>query len=224
LGGRPGRPGSRSRFGGSGFVAFIVLAALAASGCQLLAGAGVPVGMPGASALPIGSTSGESSGGVGGAVGEPEPDASFPGAGPGLPRAVATYHAGRATIQLTDGTQVVLDRLNRGPHLYAGFGSLVRWSNDGGWYLTITGAGAEADMGPPYLVLDRVTGTEHWTADEPRACAVQITTATPAGLRGTAVCRGARWVDALDTSIGGDHPLVAGAAPFGATVTFEAGP
>jgi hypothetical protein len=220
LAGRPGRPGSRSRFGGSGFVAFIVLAALAASGCQLLAGAGLPVGMPGASELPIGGTNG----GVAGNVGEPEPNASFPGAGPGVPRAVATYHAGRATIQLTDGTQVVLDRLNRGPHLYAGFGSLVRWSNDGGWYLTITGAGAEPDMGPPYLTLDRVTGTEHWTADEPRACTVQIATATPAGLRGSAVCSGARWVDALDTSISGDHPLVTGAAPFGATVTFEAAP
>jgi hypothetical protein len=220
LGGRPGRPGSRSLFGGSGFVAFIIFAVLAASGCELLAGAGVPVGLPGASELPIGGTSG----GVGGAVGEPEPDTSFPAAGPGVPRAVATFHVGRATIQLTDGTQVVLDRLDRGPHLYAGFGSLVRWSNEAGWYLTITGAGAEADMGPAYLALDRVAGAGHWTADEPRACTVEVATATPAGLRGTAVCRGARWVDALDTSITGDHPLVAGAAPFGATITFEARP
>jgi hypothetical protein len=220
LGGRPGRPGSRWRFGGSGFVAFIVLAAIAASGCQLLAAAGLPTGMPGASELPIGGTSG----GVEGAVGEPGTEPSFPDAGPAAPRPVATFHGGSATIQLSDGTQIVLDHVNRGPHLYAQFGSLVRWSNDSGWYLTITGAGAEADMGPAYLTLDRITGTQHWTADEPRACSVQVATATPSGLRGTALCRGASWLDALETSMTGEHPPVADAPSFSATVTFEARP
>ena len=207
------------RFGPRGaLVAFVMLAALAASGCQLLAGAGLPVGMPGASELPIGGTNG----GVAGAVGGSGTDPSFPG-GVGAPTPIATYHTGRATIELSDGTQLVLDRINRGPHLYAQFGSLVRWSNDSGWYLTITGAGAEADMGPAYLTLDRVGGGQHWTADDPRACTVQVATATPAALQGTAVCRGVRWLDALDTSITGDHPPVLGATPFGVTVTFEAG-
>jgi hypothetical protein len=221
LGGRPGRPGSRSRFGGSGFVAlsFVALFAVAASGCQLLAGAGLPVALPGASEQPIGDTSG----GVAGTVGEPGIDSTLPGAA-GAPTPIASYHRGRATIQLSDGTQVVLDRINRGPHFYAQFGSLVRWSNDGGWYLTITGAGAEADMGTAYLTLDRVGGAQHWTADEPRACTINVAVATPAALQGTAVCRGARWLDALDTNISGEHPPVSGAGAFGATVTFEAAP
>jgi hypothetical protein len=224
LGGRPGRPGFRSRFGGSGFGAFLVIAAFAAfaaSGCQLLAGAGLPVGLPGASELPIGGTNG-GGGGVDGTVGEPGTDSSLPGVG--VPTPIATYHAGRATIQLGDGTQIVLDRINRGPHLYAHFGSLVRWSNEGGWYLTIAGAGGEADMGPAYLTLDRIGGAQHWTADDPRSCDVQVAMATPAGLRGTAACRSARWLDALDTSISGDHPAVDAAQPFNATITFEARP
>jgi hypothetical protein len=221
VGGRPGRPGSRWRLGGSGFVAFLVITAFAASGCQLLAGAGLPLGMPDASELPIGGTNG-GSGGVDGSVGEPGSDPSLPGAGV-VPAPIATYHAGRATIQLGDGTQIVLDRINRGPHLYAQFGSLVRWSNDTGWYLTIAGAGGEADMGPAYLTLDRIGGAQHWTADDPRSCDVHVASATATGLRGTAVCRGARWLDALDTSISGDHPFVE-APPFSATVTFEARP
>lgn len=223
MGGRPGRPGFRSRLGGPGIVAFLVIVSFAASGCQLLAGAGLPLELPGASELPIGGTSGGSSGGVDGTVGEPGTDPSLPGVGV-APKPIATYHAGRATIQLGDGTEVVLDRLNRGPHLYAQFGSLVRWSNEGGWYLTIAGAGGEADMGPAYLTLDRIGGVRHWTADDPSSCTVGVAVATPAGLRGTATCQGVRWRDALDTSISGDHPLVDGAAPFNAIVSFEARP
>ena len=195
---------------------FIVVAALAASGCQFLAAAA----KPGASELPIGGTSG----GVAGAVGEPGADPSLPAVGDAAPRPIASYHNGRATIQLSDGTQLVLNRVNRGPHLYAQFGALVRWSNDSGWYLTIAGAGGEADMGPAYLTLDRIAGTQHWSADDPRACTVQVATATPAGLRGSAVCRGVRWVDAIDMTISGDHPLVDGVPSFSATVAFEAVP
>jgi hypothetical protein len=218
LGGRPGRPGSRW-FGGSGFVAFILLAVVAASGCELLAGAGVPGAEP--SGLPIGGTNG----GVGGAVGEPGDDPSLPpGGADGAPRPIATYHRGQATIQLSDGRQVVLDRINRGPHLYAQFGSLVRWSNEGGWYLTIAGAGAEADMGAAYLTLDRIAGSEHWTADDPGSCRVQVAIATPAALRGTAACAAVRWTDALDTSIAGDHPPIEREPAFNATVVFEAAP
>ena len=71
--------------------AFVIVAALAASGCQLLAAAG----MPGASELPIGGTSG----GVAGAVGEPGADPSLPAVGDAAPRPIASYHNGRATIQ-----------------------------------------------------------------------------------------------------------------------------
>jgi hypothetical protein len=43
-------------------------------------------------------------------------------------------------------------------------------------------------------------------------------------VRGAATCRDARWADALDTGISGDHPLIDGEAPFSATVSFEAAP
>ena len=201
-------------------IACIAAAGLAASGCQLLAGAGLPAGMPGASELPIGGTSG----GVAAVTSDPGAEGSLPGAGPAAPQPIAAYHSGRATIQLDDGTQLVLDRINRGPHVYAQFGSLVRWSNDAGWYLTIAGAGGDPDMGPAYLTLDRVAGAQHWTADDPRSCTVQVATATSVSLRGTALCRDARWLDALDTRISGDHPAVDGISPFSATVTFEARP
>ena len=36
--------------------------------------------------------------------------------------------------------------------------------------------------------------------------------------------RGVRWVDALDTSISGDHPVIQTQLPFSATVTFGAAP
>jgi hypothetical protein len=210
------RSGSRGAF-----AAIVLVTAFAASGCELLAGA-VPGGIGSFPVPPIGGTSG---GGVAGAVGEPGADSSLePGIPDGAPPAIATYRSGRATVVLSDGTQLVLDRINRGPHLYAHFGSLVRWSNDSGWYLTIAGAGGEPDMGPAYLTLDRLTGTGHWTANDPLACAVRATAATPSALSGTAACRGARWTDALEATINGEHPRIEGQPPFSATVTFEAAP
>jgi hypothetical protein len=210
------------RSGSRGALAAVVfVTAFAASGCELLAGA-VPGGLGSFPVPPIGGTSG---GGVAGEAGEPGPDSSqSPDVGDGAPPAIATYRSGRATVVLSDGTQVVLDRINRGPHLYAQFGSLVRWSNDSGWYLTIAGAGAEPDMGPAYLTIDRLTGTQHWTANDPLSCNVRAAAATPSALSGTAACRGVRWTDALEASINGEHPRIEGQPPFSATVTFEAAP
>jgi hypothetical protein len=155
---------SRSR----GVLAAIVfVTAFTASGCELLAGA-----VPGlAPSSPVPAVGGTSDGGVAGAVGEPGAETSFPpGNVDGAPPAIATYRSGRATVVLGDGTEVVLDRINRGPHLYAHFGSLVRWSNDGGWYLTIAGAGGEPDQGPAFLTLDRVSGNTHARLPQRRRC------------------------------------------------------
>ena len=211
------------------FAALALAATFAASGCQMLAGAGIPIdrldGSASAQPSPGVAIGGTSGGDVAGAVGEPDAGSSLPpDESDGAPKPVATYHSGGATLELSDGTQLILDRIDPGPHLYAQFGSLVRWSNDSGWYLTLAGAGAEADMGPAYLTLDRVTGTEHWTANDPTACKVRIASATPAALSGTAQCRGVQWLDALDTRINGDHPRVADQPPFSANVTFAAAP
>jgi hypothetical protein len=204
---------------------FALVCAAAASGCQLLAGAGVDpnsLGIPGAGAT--GST-GNGSGGVAGVTSEPvEPSFTLPpdaGSG-GAPTAIAAYRTGRAIVVLGDGTRLELDRINRGPHVYQQFGSQVRWSNAFGWYVTVSGAGAEADMGAPYVILDHIVGGQHLTTDSPTACAVTIEVATPQQLRGSATCRSVHWTDAIDIGIDGAH-RDAGLPAFSADITFEAG-
>jgi hypothetical protein len=199
--------------------------AIAASGCQLLAGAGVDpngLGIPGAGGT--GST-GNGSGAVAGVTSEPvEPSFTLPpdaGSG-GAPTAIAAYPTGRAIVVLGDGTRLKLDRINRGPHVYQQFGSQVRWSNALGWYVTVSGAGAEADMGAPYVILDHIVGGQHLTTDNPTACAVTIEVATPQRLRGSATCRSVHWTDAIDIGIDGAH-RDAGLPAFSADITFEAG-
>jgi hypothetical protein len=196
----------------------IILAAATNGGCQLLAGAGlIPDGG-------TGGTGGTIGGGVAGATAGPIlPGPTLPGdGGSGAePKAVGAYRTGHATITLSDGTQVVLDRINRGPHLYEQFGAQVRWSNGAGWYLTISGAGAQADMGSPYAILDRIVAGRHLTISDPAACTLTIDAANSQSLRGSASCRSLHWTDAIDIGMDGT-PRDAGLPDVSAMLTFEA--
>jgi len=184
-------------------------AALSLGGCELLLGAAAIAGV--------------TAPGDGGGVSAPFE--SFGPEGPGEPSPLATYTEGRATIELSDGSTIVLDRISPGPHLFSEFGSNVRWSNADGWYLSVSGAGAiDAVFGAAYLQVDRVAGGVHWTSDGPSRCRVAIQTAKPSGLSGTATCSGLHWVDALGGSFGGLSSPVPGEPPFDAQITFEAAP
>jgi hypothetical protein len=192
--------------------AFVVLCAALGSGCQLLAGAGFD---PDGFGIPNGGVEGATSGPL-------EPTFTLPpDAASGGPTAIAAYHTGRAIVVLDDGTRLELDRLNPGPHVYQQFGSQVRWSNAFGWYVTVSGAGAEPDIGAPYVALDHIVGGQHLTIDDPAACSVVIETATPQQLHGSATCRSLRWTDAIDISIDGAHRDM-GLPAFNAEITFEA--
>ncbi|MDQ6795542.1 MAG: hypothetical protein M3067_12140 [Chloroflexota bacterium] len=185
---------------------------------------------------------GRSFGGVGGigGVGVPGPDdgggitgpfESFGPGGPPGPTALATFSRGRATLVLSDGSPIVLDRISPGPHLFSEFGSNVRWSNADGWYLTVAGAGAvpgaggAGAVGDAYVQLDRIQDHVHLTSDDPSLCHVVIQVADVSGLRGTASCSGLRWVDALGGSgFVGPPSAVPGEGPFDAQISFEATP
>ena len=211
------RPAGRS-FGGVVAVCLLALiAAFGAGGCQLVLGA---AGLGG------------DGGGIGGVIGPGDggavsgPFESFGPGGPPGPTPLATFSKGQATLALSDGSAIVLDRISPGPHLFREFGSNVRWSNADGWYLTVAGAGAAAGaLGDAYLQLDRIQDHVHWTSDDPSRCHVVIQTANAGGLRGTASCSGMRWVDALGGSgfVGPPSPLP-GEAPFDAQISFEATP
>ena len=205
--------------------AFVLLCAVAGTGCQLLAGAGLdPAGL----GIPGGGTGGAGNGGASGAVegatGAPVPPNPTlpPNVGAVGPTAMAAYRSGRAAVVLGDGTRLELEQVNPGPHVYQQFGSQVRWSNTSGWYVTVSGAGAEADMGAPYVILDHVVGGQHLTTDNPAACSVVVEVATPQQLRGSATCRSLHWADAIDVGIDGTH-RDAGLPAFSAEITFEAG-
>lgn len=194
----------------------LIAIALATTGCQYLF-AGTPFG---------------GFGNVAGASGEPtlsgpfpiDSLASFPPGQDPDPSPLATFTRARATISLSDGTTIILDRLSRGPHLYSVFGSSLRWSNADGWYLALGGAGADTEYGAAYVQLDRVTGGQHWTSDELGRCQVTIASADKTGIRGSASCEGIRWMDALTSGFSAEPPYVAGQDPFSAQITFSATP
>ena len=213
------RPAGRS-FGG--VVSACLLACVAAfvvGGCELVLGAaGLGGGVGGIGG--VGVTSPDDGGGITG------PFESFGPGGPPGPSPLATYSKGQATLALSDGSTITLDRISPGPHLFSEFGSNVRWSNADGWYLTVAGAGAaDGAFGEAYLQLDRIQDHVHWTSDDPTRCHVVVQVANASGLRGTAACSGMRWIDALGGSgfVGPPSP-VPGEEPFDAQISFEATP
>lgn len=143
------------------------------------------------------------------------------------PSPLATYTTGSATLGLSDGTRIRLDRLSKGPHLVTTFGSSVRWSNAAGWNLQVSGAGAGTPFGAgllgsqAYIQLDRIVGVEHWRTYDPSRCIVDIDVADQTALKGSATCKGLEWTDALEVPFS-DEPTEIGQPAFDAEITFEA--
>jgi hypothetical protein len=149
----------------------------------------------------------------------------FPGFSEDFPEAspIATYSKGTATLTLEDGTKIVLDKLNAGPHLWTAFGSQVRWSDGDGWHLRVSGAGEAALYMSPSVSFDRIADGQHWTTWNADACDVQIDLVDATALRGTATCEGLKWVDSLDFApMSEGAPYVPDQPRFDLTVSFEA--
>jgi hypothetical protein len=134
---------------------------------------------------------------------------------------LATYTAGRATIEI-DGTTIVLDQLSAGPHLMAGFGADVYWFNEDGWGLRLSSYGG-GPISSSDITIDRVR-TTYWSAPGYGDCIVTVDTIDPTGVKGSATCDGLRWTDQLrgGTAWSADPRYVEGEPAFDATVTFEA--
>ena len=141
------------------------------------------------------------------------------------PRALATYDRGLATLELEDGTTIVLDTVAKGSQLWSVMGADARWSNAEGWHLKLSGGTSELAFGAT-LGLDRIVDGQHWTTSyNMAACAIDVDQSDADGLRGTARCHGLRWVDALGAPMFMEaEAFIEGQEPFDATVTFEARP
>ena len=183
---------------GGAVAAVLVVAALVLSGCQYLLGplAGGPIIMP-------------NDPGFG----------SFDPSDPGfsMPPPDATYTKGSAVVTI-DGTATTLDRLTGNGVLYKDMGADVGWTDGKGTYVHFYGAGGLA--GPAFVSIDRIADGRHLGLPDPGACTVKIEVADAAGVAGTASCKGAHWVDMLN-SFGGFAPPSPGHA-FDAEITFEA--
>ena len=162
---------------------------------------------------------------LGPAFGGPFGGDPFPSSSP-----IASYTSGKATIAITGGETIVLDRLGHGATVDSLFGSDVSWTGSSGWHVRVNGAGA-SDAGAfggaagfsGYVAFDRIADGAHWTTlggDD--RCIVDVTVVSAATLRGTASCKGVEWYDALDLPTRPDGPKPLDEPKFDAEVTFEA--
>ena len=152
-----------------------------------------------------------------------------------MPKVLATYTTGSATLRITQsGTtqEIRLDRVGPGSQLMSVIGAEVTWRNDNGWVVRVQAyddGGALPGSSFGQLSIDRVKNHGHWTTqayDEP-SCVVKLDEVSEKAIRGSATCTAVRWLDALagPISLGlGPAPYIAGQAPFDAEVTFEAKP
>jgi hypothetical protein len=158
------------------------------------------------------------------------------------PKLRATYIKGSATLQITRGrdTKVVeLREVSPGSQLISVIGGSVAWRSADGWVVQLQ-AFDPADMGggafpgpvSGQLAIQRIDGHEFWTTLDYNAmdrCILTIDELSEDAARGSASCKGLRWIDGIGSGgfgMGGmtGPPYVEGEDPFDAEVTFEATP
>jgi hypothetical protein len=76
-----------------------------------------------------------------------------------------------------------------------------------------------------YLTLDRIVEGQHWTTmfDESR-CITDVDVVDANAIRGSAICKGVAWYDALDMQFNAGPPKPLDEPKFDAEITFEAVP
>jgi hypothetical protein len=149
-------------------------------------------------------------------------EGDFPSSSP-----IAAYSTGTATIAIKDGETIKLDQVADGSGVDSVFGSDVRWTSPSGWHLRVNGAGGNEEFGAPagYLTLDRILEGQHWTTmfDESR-CITDVDVVDANAIRGSAICKGVAWYDALDMQFNAGPPKPLDEPKFDAEITFEAVP
>ena len=160
----------------------------------------------------------------------------------GIPTVKATYATGLATLKITTGgktSTVTLDTVVPGSQLMSTVGATVTWWNSDGWALQLQAfditnvpgmpSGFDASV-PGQLSIEHVNGHDFWTTQDytsENRCIVDVPTMSETEVRGSATCKGLRWIDGVAGSSGsgfGAVPYVAGQDPFDADVTFSAKP
>jgi hypothetical protein len=146
----------------------------------------------------------------------------------GMPRTIAEYERGTATLVLTGGTAERVElTLVAGSSLSDFMGSQLYWVNTAGWGLGLMGYGQEpSGFGSSgMLQIDRAI-RGHWTAgDSMGICDVTIERSDERAFRGRATCDGLRWTDAMGGMFGMHPPrVIEGQEPFDAEIVFEALP
>lgn len=127
----------------------------------------------------------------------------FPSSSP-----IAAYTTGTATIAITGGETIKLERVAQGSGVDSLFGSDVRWTGPSG-----------------YITLDRIVDGQHWTTmfDGSR-CITDVDLVDATGIRGSPTCKGVAWYDALDMEFTQGPPKPLDEPKFDAEITFEAVP
>jgi hypothetical protein len=160
----------------------------------------------------------------------------------GPPKLKATYVQGSATLKITtNGTPetVKLTKVSAGSQLMSMVGANVIWRNADGWIVQLQ-AFDPAEVGGGFfpgglgaqLAIERVNGHEYWTTLDYSAadrCIVTIDEVSADAARGSATCKGLRWVDGIAANgfgFGGIEgpPYIEGQAPFDLEATFAATP
>lgn len=154
-----------------------------------------------------------------------------------FPTVLATYATGSATLQMKRGDvaeTVTFNRIGPGSQLGSFVGANVTWRNEDGWVLQVTAFDTmfgSPEAAGPYsgdVVLQLIADHELWRADSyattgPR-CIIDLDHVSETGVRGTATCKGLRWVDGTAGPLFPEPVYIEGQEPFDAEVTFEATP
>ena len=160
-----------------------------------------------------------------------------------FPSVLATYTHGSATLAITRAgatETVALNEVGRGSQSSSLIGTNVTWRNEDGWILQVNAYDIGSVFGPrpsgqveneSYsgdVSIQLIEDHEFWRADSYGAagnrCIVDIEEADETEVRGSATCRGLRWVDGTVVPLNPEPILVEGQDPFDAEITFEATP